>query len=130
MKAETLVVIGGVYHLLIAVGHVFLPRVLRWKEDLSSLTSLNRAVVQILNISLTLAFLVFSYLSLFHARELVGTLLGCRLLLLLGLFWYLRAVQQVLFMGLRKGFSIVLTAVFIAAGTLYALALLSAGGPG
>lgn len=123
MEAETLVLIGGVYHLLVAAGHLAFWKLLRWETELAKLTSLNRAVVQLVNVSLTLAFLLFAFLCLVHAHDLVSTPLGCRILLLLSLFWYLRAVQQVVFMGLRKGYSVALTALFLAAGSLYALAL-------
>lgn len=124
METETLVLAGGVYNFVLAIGHLFLGKLLRWREQLALVTSLNRAVVQILNYSLTFAFLVFADLCWFHADEIVSTELGHRLLLLLSLFWYLRALQQIVFLGVRKAYSIVLTLVFVAGGTIFALALL------
>jgi hypothetical protein len=69
-------------------------------------------------------FVVFAYLSLVHSVELLSTELGRSLLLFIAVFWYLRAIEQVIFFGLRKRLSIVFFVVFLVVGSLYAVPLL------
>ncbi len=124
MRPETLIVAGGVFSAAFAVFHLFFWKLFRWKTDLATLTSLNRAIVQILNLCLTFVFVIFAYLSLAHSVELLATKLGHSLLFLIAVFWYLRAVEQVLFFGLRRPLSIMFFVLFLVGGLLYALPLL------
>ena len=124
MSPETLVVIGGVFSAAFAVFHLFFWKLFHWKTDLARLTSLNRAIVQILNLCLTFVFVVFAYLSLVHPVEFLATELGQSLLFLIAVFWYLRAVEQVIFFGLRRSLSIMFFMIFLVGGSLYAVPLL------
>jgi len=124
MRPETLVVAGGVFAAAFAVFHLFFWKLFRWKTELATLTSLNRAIVQVLNLCLTFVFVVFAYLSLMHSVELLATELGRSLLFLIAAFWYLRAVEQVLFFGLRRPLSIAFFVIFLVGGSLYAVPLL------
>jgi hypothetical protein len=118
------VVAGGVFSAAFAVFHLFFWKLFRWKTDLATLTSLNRAIVQILNLCLTFVFVVFAYLSLVHSVELLATKLGHSLLFLIAVFWYLRAVEQVIFFGLRRPLSMMFFVLFLVGGSLYAVPLL------
>ena len=124
MRPETLVVAGGLFSGAFAVFHLLFWKLFRWKTELAKLTALNRAVVQVLNLCLTFVFVVFAYISLVHASELVTSELGRSLLLLIAAFWYLRAVEQIFFFGLRKPLSVVFLVLFLVGGSLYATALL------
>jgi len=124
MDPRDLVIAGGVFHAALVVFHLFFWKLFRWKTELAKLTSLNRAVMQVLNLCLTFAFVVFAYLSWVHTDELVSTDMGRALLLLLALFWYSRAAQQIIFFGLRKGLSWAFLAYFLAGGSLYLAAWL------
>ncbi len=124
MKPEVLVVAGGVLTAAFAVFHLFFWKLFRWKTDLATLSSVTRAIVQILNLCLTFVFVVFAYLSLVHRSELLTTELGRSLLFLIAVFWYLRAIEQVVFFGLRKPVSILLFVLFLVGGSLYAVSLL------
>ena len=124
MRPESLVIIGGVLTAAFAVFHLLFWKLFRWKTDLASLTSLNRAIVQILNLCLTFIFVAFAYLSLVHSVELLATELGHSLLFLVAVFWYLRALEQVIFFGLRKPRSILFFLIFLVIGSLYAIPLL------
>ena len=79
---------------------------------------------RILNLCLTFVFVVFAYLSLVHSVELLSTELGRSLLFLIAVFWYLRAVEQVIFFGLRRRLSILFFVIFLVGGSLYAVPLL------
>jgi len=124
MRPEALVVAGGVFAAAFAVFHLFFWKLFRWKTDLAKLTSLNRAIVQVLNLSLTAAFVVFAYLSVVYSNELLTSDLGRSLLFLIAVFWYLRAVEQIVFFGLRKPISILFFVLFLVGGSLYAIPLL------
>jgi hypothetical protein len=123
MKTETLIVIGGLYNLALAVFHLLFWKLFNWKQDLATLTPLNRAVVQILNLCLTFVFLVFAYISFFHANELLHSKLGRSLLALITLFWFLRAIEQIIFFGLRRKASIAFLILFLIGTGLYSIPL-------
>ena len=124
MNSQTPIFVGGVFCACLALFHLTFWRLFRWKTELGKLTSLNRAVVQVLNLSLTFVFVIFAYISIAHPGELTSTALGRSLLLLIAVFWYLRAAEQVWFFGLRKPLSILFLLFFAVGGTLYLLPLI------
>ena len=123
MNAETLIVIGGLYNLALAVFHLLFWKLFNWKQDLATLTPSNRAVVQILNLCLTFVFLVFAYISFLHANELLHSKLGRSLLALIAIFWFLRAIEQIIFFGLRRKASIAFLILFLIGTGLYSIPL-------
>ena len=123
MEHETVLLIGGLYHLGLAGFHLLFPRLFGWSKDLASLTTINRNVMKILNLCLTTAFLIFAYVSLFHARELVSSGLGRGLLVAIALFWLLRAVEQVVFFGVKNKISIAFVFLFLVGTILYSIPL-------
>ncbi|OGP86468.1 MAG: hypothetical protein A2Y95_08530 [Deltaproteobacteria bacterium RBG_13_65_10] len=120
--AETLVVIGGAFNLLFALFHLLFWRIFGWKTDLTKLSFVNRAIMQILNLCLTFAFVIFAYISFAHPRELLATGLGHSLLMLIAGFWFLRAIEQVVFFRLRHWASWAFLGAFLGGATLYASA--------
>ncbi len=128
MPAETVVRLGGLFNVAFAVFHVLFWRLFDWKRDLASLTFINRQVMQILNLCLTFAFLMFAYVSFFHTAELLGTGLGRALLLLISVFWFLRAVEQVIFFRLRRTLSVAYFLTFLIGALLYAYPWLAVRG--
>lgn len=123
MNAETLIVIGGLYNLALAVFHLLFWKLFNWKQDLATLTPLNRAIVQILNLCLTFVLLVFAYISFLHASELLHSKLGRSLLALIAIFWFLRTIEQIIFFGLRCKASIAFLILFLIGTALYSIAL-------
>ncbi len=61
MNPDMLVKVGGICNPDFAVFHLFFWRLFRWKENLAFLTYTNRAVTQILNLSLTFVLLLSSF---------------------------------------------------------------------
>ena len=96
------IVAGGVLNAAFAVVHLMHWRMLNWREELRTLTFVNRGVIQILNLCLAFVFLMFAYISLALTNELTSSLLGYSLLSLIALFWLTRAVQQIIFFRLRR----------------------------
>ena len=129
MSARTLILVGGLFHVAIAVFHLLFWRLFDWRRDLASLRFVNRQAMQILNLCMTFVFLAVAWLSFAHAEELLTTLLGRTLLLLIAAFWALRAAYQVVFFGLRNATSAALFVAILAGGALYAAPwLLTRGG--
>ena len=116
--AEAALVAGGVFNLAFVVFHLLFWRLFHWKEDLASLTPINRAVMQVLNLCLTVMFCVMAYVSLFHRQEMLVTHLGRTLLIAFALFWFLRMLQQIIFFAHTKT-SHVFTLIFLLGCVLY-----------
>jgi hypothetical protein len=129
MSLTTVIHAGGVFNVAFALFHAAFWQIFDWERDLASLTKVNRAVMQILNLCLTFVFLAFAYLSFGHTEELQTTRLGNALLSLMAFFWMLRAVEQAAFFGLRNRLSSALFGLFLVGTSLYAYpAWVSRGG--
>ena len=124
MSSEAWIFSGGIYHLAFVIFHLFFWKLFRWHEELAKISFINRSVMQILNISLTFVFFIFAYLSLFHTVELLVTSVGISLLLLISIFWLLRALQQILFFGIKSRISVFLTLVFFLGFVIYLIPFL------
>ena len=119
MVAESAVMLGGLFNLAFALFHMLFWKVFRWKRTLAGLNRINRAVMQILNLCLTFVFLIFAYLLIVHSGELLLTSLGRSLLMLISVFWFLRAVEQVVFFGLRSKLSVAFLLVFLSGALVH-----------
>jgi hypothetical protein len=119
--AYSLILAGGIFNIGFAVFHLLFWKVFHWKEDLAFLTSVNRSIMQILNLCLILLFLVMAYVSFFHTQEMLSTPLGNTLLAAFSLFWLLRMVEQIAFFRTRQTASLIITLVFFGGCCLYAL---------
>jgi hypothetical protein len=115
----TFLFIGGIYNLAFLVFHVFFWNIFRWKADLKSLTDTNRYIMQILNLRLIYVFLVFAAASFCFPESLLSTGFGKFFLISISLFWLGRAIEQVVFFGLKNGVSVALFVIFIIGGILY-----------
>jgi len=119
MNLEAVLFAGGIYNIILIIFHFLFWKLFKWKKDLASLTFINRAVMQVLNLSLTFVFLIFAYISLFHTQELLSTNLGNTLLLLISIFWFLRAIEQIKFFGLKNKTSIIFFVFFLLGSIIY-----------
>lgn len=119
MNLETIIYVGGIYNIGFVVFHLFFWKIFNWKEDLHKLSFINRGVMQVLNLCLTFVFLIFAYISIFFPQELLNTNLGQALLLLISIFWSLRAIEQIVFFKLKKIASILLFVVFVCGTIIY-----------
>jgi hypothetical protein len=118
---ETLIKAGGIYNIGLILFHALFWRLFHWDRELRQISVLNRAIVQVMNISLMLAFALFSYISLAHTAELLTSSLGRSILILMALFWLARATQQIVFFELRHPASWVFLLLFLAGALLYAI---------
>ena len=97
---KILLLIGGIINLVFSLLHLTLGKALNWSETLSCLSLDNRATIYTLNIHLAFTCLVFAYLSLIHRKDILNTGIGRAVTAAIGLFYVLRAVNQVIYNGL------------------------------
>ncbi|MET0759610.1 MAG: hypothetical protein ABWZ56_04265 [Flavobacterium sp.] len=86
-------IIGWILILLASV-HVVFPRRFNWKEELSSLSLINREVMYVHTFFIALVVLLMGILCLTSAKELIETNLGNKITLGLGAFWLIRLLIQ------------------------------------
>lgn len=84
----------GVLFMVLAMIHVGFPRRFAWKEQLVSLSMINRQMMQVHTFFIALVVFGIGLLCLTSASELTSTVLGRRLCLGLGIFWGIRALVQ------------------------------------
>ncbi|MBT3254761.1 MAG: hypothetical protein HN995_06405 [Candidatus Marinimicrobia bacterium] len=118
---DLLIQLGGVYNIALVIFHLMFWHLFDWKNDLRKLSFLNRAIMQVLNLSLSFAFIIFGYISLAHTSELLSTDLGHSLLILMTLFWMARAIEQIVFFKLKQWGSVAFLVFFLSGAVLYAI---------
>jgi hypothetical protein len=102
MKAETLLYIGGAFHLIWVVFDLLWPKLFNWKETLAPLDDLQRVLLPIASKLLVLIYLGIAYVSFLHTSDLMNTDLGRALLLFITAYWAVRAILQVRYIGFDK----------------------------
>ena len=118
---ELLIKAGGFYNLALVVFHLSFWRIFDWDRDLRNISYLNRAIMQVLNISLLLVFIIFGYISFEHTNELLLSPLGQSLLVLMALFWLARTIQQIMFFKLHHWISWAFLLFFFSGFLIYAI---------
>jgi len=121
---ETLLFIGGLYNLAFAVFHIMFWKIFKWKRNLRRLLPMDRAIMQVLNIRLIYIFFVFAYISIFHQEDLISTQLGKVFIIVISLFWFIRAIEQIIFFGLKNLVSVVFTIISIIGAIFYLIPIL------
>jgi hypothetical protein len=102
MKIEGLLYIGAIFHLAWALFDSFWPRFFNWKETLASLDDIQRVIPPITSRMLVVVYLSIAYVSLFHAADLIATDLGRTILFFVSVYWVVRAILQVYYIGFEK----------------------------
>ncbi len=100
-----MLITGGILNGLLAVFHMMFWKMFNWKESLQSLDNLQRAVMQVLNIHLILAFILFAYLSLFKIEDMISTGAGRIIMLFIAVFYLIRVINQFIFFDMSYGMS-------------------------
>lgn len=116
-----LAIAAGLFDVGIGLFHLGFWRLFRWREQLPRLSALNAAVMQALNVSLTLLAFILGGLLVAHAAELPHIALGRELLVLMAGFWIARAVQQAVFFRLRHARSVGFALLCVLGAALHAL---------
>ncbi|MFH1629878.1 MAG: hypothetical protein ABIE47_14310 [Pseudomonadota bacterium] len=119
MQVKRLLQIGGVVNFLFAVFHLSFWKLFDWQQSLASLSSDNRAIVQVLNIHTAYVLVVFAILSFVFTDEMSTTKFGRLIGMAIAAFWILRAVNQAAFWGVSSIESWVIIAVCLVVAVLY-----------
>lgn len=122
---EILIIAGGFYTVALIIFHALFWRIFNWPETLMPLNYINRATMQVLNISITFVFFIFAYISFAHTHELINTQLGNSLLVLISCLWLFRTAQQVIFYKLKHKASVGLTFFFLIGAFLYGVPVIT-----
>jgi hypothetical protein len=84
----------GVLLITVAVIHVAFPKYFNWKEELKPLSIINRQLMYVHSFFVAFVILLIGVLCLTSSNELIGTALGKKISLGLGLFWTTRLIIQ------------------------------------
>lgn len=86
-------IIGALF-MLLALIHVGFPRYFEWKQQLASLSLINRQMMQVHTFFIALVVFLIGVLCFTSANDLLTTPLGRRICLGLGVFWSIRGLVQ------------------------------------
>ncbi|MCX6155346.1 MAG: hypothetical protein NT007_14425 [Candidatus Kapabacteria bacterium] len=124
MSNEILILIGGIHSLSFVIFHILFWKIFDWKRDLERISKVNKAILQILNLRLIFVFFFTALLCIFYSHDLLTTSIG-RVFLLGGfLFWFGRAIEQVIFFGIKSLKSNLMTIIFLIGAALFLIPLL------
>ncbi len=124
MNKDVLLFICGIHIILFAIFHVAFWKFFNWRNDLKKLILANRAIMQISNILLIYIFLFIALLCFFFTKELYTTNIGKALLCGVSLFWFIRTIEQFIFLRINNKWVHILTALFIAGTIVFLLPVL------
>ncbi|MDX2469746.1 MAG: hypothetical protein QNL04_04100 [SAR324 cluster bacterium] len=116
--------LGALAHILGAFAHLGFWRLLGWRKQLQALTPINQGVLQVLNLRISYVFVFFAILSYYFATDMLTSYLGQALLAGISLFWWFRAVEQILFFPRYHIGSWAIFVVFCGIASLYLIPLL------
>lgn len=84
----------GVLLMALALVHVIFPKYFNWKDELKSLSLINRQMMTVHTFFIALIVFLMGLLCLTSATELIETKLGKTISLGLGIFWSTRLFIQ------------------------------------
>jgi len=84
----------GVLLMALAVVHVIFPKYFKWKEELKSLSLINRQMMTVHTFFIALVVFLMGLLCLTSTTDLIETKLGKTISLGLGIFWSTRLFIQ------------------------------------
>lgn len=116
---HNLLIGGSIFHIAFVIFHLLFWKLFDWINDLKKLSYVNRSIIQILNLRLIFVFLIFAYISFFQTDPLLTSELGKAMIIAMSLFWLLRAIEQIVYFGIKNIASNILLLLFMAGGILY-----------
>ena len=84
----------GVLLIMIALLHFVFPSYFKWKEQLGSLSIMNRQMMYVHSFFIAFVVFLIGLLCLTSSSELLGTGFGKRISLAIGIFWSARLFIQ------------------------------------
>lgn len=90
----------GILFITLGSIHCIFPSYFKWKQELASLSTINRQMMHIHTLFIAVAVILMGLLALFFSNDLINTQLGKVISIGLGIFWSLRLFIQ--FFGYSK----------------------------
>lgn len=84
----------GILLIALALIHVSFPGYFKWKQELSSLSVMNRQMMYVHSFFIAFVVFLMGLLCLTSSNELISTDFGKRISLGLGIFWTVRLLVQ------------------------------------
>ncbi|MGX7667985.1 hypothetical protein [Flavobacterium pedocola] len=78
----------------LAMLHIIFPQYFNWKQELASLSLINRQVMQVHTFFIAFVVFLMAMLCFTSAEELTATPFGRKIALGLGIFWFVRLIVQ------------------------------------
>ena len=94
---KILITTGGLLFVLFGIFHLFFWKMFDWKNELSKLSITNSNIMQMLNIGCSFIVLSLAYILLFHRKDIINEKLGKPVLIMSGLFYFIRMVMEFAF---------------------------------
>ena len=88
--------IAGLLLIVLAIIHSIFPKYFNWKQELNSLSIINRQLMYVHSFFIAFVVLLMGVLCLTSTNELIASSLGKRISLGLGMFWTARFIIQFL----------------------------------
>src|SRR5690242_7351726 len=86
--------IVGVLLIILGLSHSFFPKYFSWKQELHSLSMINRQMFYVHSFFVAFIVLLMGILCLTSSQELLNTVLGKRICLSLAIYWTARLAIQ------------------------------------
>lgn len=84
----------GFILIFLGIIHLYFPKYFNWKEELKSLSLINKEMMLIHTFFIAITIILMGVLCISSSEELVETELGNKLSLGMGIFWLLRLFIQ------------------------------------
>lgn len=84
----------GILLIVLALIHIIFPRYFNWRQELNSLSIMNRQMMYVHSFFIAFVVFLIGLLCLTSASDLISTTLGRRISLGLGIFWTVRLFTQ------------------------------------
>ena len=84
----------GIFLILLSLLHLIFPKYFNWKQELSSLSLVNRQLMYVHTFFIALIVFLMGLLCISSSKDLTSSILGKRMSLMLGVFWSIRLYIQ------------------------------------
>ena len=84
----------GILLMLLGILHVIFPGYFKWKQEFIRVSHINRQMMYVHAFFIAFGVLLMGILCLTSSNELISTILGKRISLGLGIFWFTRLIIQ------------------------------------
>lgn len=122
---KTVIFLCGLYNIGFTIFHISFWKIFKWRSDLEKLSFANKAVMQLLNVQIIYYFLFVAFICFYFPTELLTTSLGQVFLGGSSLFWFVRTIQQFVFLRANHYKIHILTIIFLVGTILFAIPILT-----